>query len=173
MAKFLFQEGNTYGNRFKKGYTPWNKGGTSWNKGTKGAMKPNKTSFKKGEMPEGSILFEKGFTPWNKGKKYLQIRGANHHNWKGGITEQNHRIRTSLEYTLWRTAVFIRDNYICQNCEQRGGILHVDHIKPFSLYPELRFAIDNGRTLCVDCHKIKTSDDMSLINKERSISKWL
>lgn len=34
-----------------------------------------------------------------------------------------------------------------------GGNLEADHIKPYSLFPELRYEVDNGRTLCVDCHK--------------------
>lgn len=78
--------------------------------------------------------------------------------WKGGITPQNARIRTSLEYRLWRESVFKRDNYTCIWCGVRSGngkaiILHADHIKPFALFPEFRFAIDNGRTLCAECHK--------------------
>jgi 5-methylcytosine-specific restriction endonuclease McrA len=83
-------------------------------------------------------------------------RGSNHYNWKGGVTPINNRIRKSKEFKLWREAVFKRDNYTCIWCGVRGGVLHPDHIKPFCLYPELRFAIDNGRTLCIDCHK-KTS----------------
>ncbi len=86
-------------------------------------------------------------------KMGLKIRGDNHHNWKGGITPANKQIRKSLEYKLWRKSVFERDDYTCVWCGQRGVKLHADHIKPFALFPELRLAIDNGRTLCVPCHK--------------------
>jgi hypothetical protein len=88
------------------------------------------------------------------GKKRPDITGVNHYAWKGGLANPNEKIRTSSEYKLWRKAVFTRDNYTCVWCgDKKGGNLCADHIKPFSLFPELRFAIDNGRTLCVPCHK--------------------
>jgi len=78
--------------------------------------------------------------------------------WKGGITPINAKIRTSYKYKLWRISIFKRDNYTCVWCGVKNGqgktvILNADHIKPFAIFPELRFAIDNGRTLCVPCHK--------------------
>jgi len=93
--------------------------------------------------------------------------------WKGGITSVNAQIRQSLEYKLWRKAVFERDNYTCIWCKRKGGkypgkkrvILNADHIKPFADYPELRFAIDNGRTLCEDCHR--TTDTWGVNSKKQ------
>lgn len=107
-------------------------------------------------------LFQKGLlvSP-NKGKspsiqtrlkQSLAKRGDKSPTWKGGISKINHIIRESLEYRLWREAVFKRDNWSCVWCGHKGNV-HADHIKRFADYPELRFAIDNGRTLCVPCHR--------------------
>lgn len=87
-------------------------------------------------------------------RKYPNGRwGADSSNWRGGVSEKNHLIRTSTEMKLWRKAVFERDNYTCVKCGKRGGDLEADHIKQFAYYPDLRFAIDNGQTLCKTCHK--------------------
>ena len=92
--------------------------------------------------------------PWNKGLGGTGFPvGPTHPNWKGGVTPVNERIRKSVKYKIWRDTVFKRDNYICQLCGKRGGELNADHIKQFALYPEFRFEVSNGRTLCVNCHR--------------------
>jgi 5-methylcytosine-specific restriction endonuclease McrA len=43
----------------------------------------------------------------------------------------------------------------CQCCGARGGRgspLHVDHIRPRSIYPELELEITNLQVLCADCN---------------------
>ena len=72
--------------------------------------------------------------------------------WKGGITPENQKIRASTEYKQWRKSIFERDDFRCQICGDRGCYIEADHILPFSIYPEFRFELDNGRTLCEDCH---------------------
>jgi len=79
-------------------------------------------------------------------------KGSLSRRWKGGITPKNKQIRASDKYKLWIKSVFTRDNYRCCKCHKRGGNIEAHHIKPFYLYPELRFEVSNGMTLCVKCH---------------------
>ena len=83
-----------------------------------------------------------------------RLSGAGHWNWKGGISP---RALSSVKYKNWRTKVFERNNYTCVECGYgKGRILQADHIKSWKDYPELRFDVNNGRTLCKPCH-MKTS----------------
>ncbi len=93
------------------------------------------------------------FSEKHRKKMSESRKGEKCYKWKGGITPEIIKIRNGVEIRLWRESVFARDNYTCQACEKRGVRLNVHHIKNFAEYPELRFAIDNGITLCKNCHK--------------------
>lgn len=93
--------------------------------------------------------------------------------WKGGVTPEHTKIRRSKKYREWRVSVFERDCYKCVQCgtawnEQKGNESNIqaDHIKEFHKYPELRFTLSNGRTLCKSCH-YKTENYGGKNNKKR------
>lgn len=107
-------------------------------------------------------LAKRGKPAWNKGS--------------GNRTKLTQMIRSSAQYFDWRRKVFNRDGFKCIFCEQKGGwnkeikkriVLNVDHISAFSIILtehgiqsleeaincQAFWDIDNGRTLCTDCHK--------------------
>ena len=107
--------------------------------------------------------------PWNKGKigiyseeRLKQMRefmktkvGEKANNWRGGISRAYKTGYNSIQYKEWRKKTFERDNYTCQDCgihASEAGYLTAHHIKSWSKYPELRFKISNGITLCENCH---------------------
>lgn len=166
-------KGRTNTNGFKKGQAPWNKKYNlkrkceNCNKDYKGWDNQSRFCSRKCARakqvisPESyakAALKRTGELNSSKRPKVRQkIRKANlgekSHLWRGGKSTEAHKIRESAEYRIWRTSVFKRDNWTCVFCKQRGGKLEADHIKPFAYFPELRFEITNGRTLCVPCHK--------------------
>jgi 5-methylcytosine-specific restriction endonuclease McrA len=107
----------------------------------------------------------------------LNRRGPKCTLWKGGVTPVNKLIRSSGTYKSWRKSVFERDNYTCQECGARNGNgktieLNADHIKPFAYFPELRFELSNGRTLCRPCHlKTDTFGNKAVFNFRRGLIK--
>lgn len=99
------------------------------------------------------------------GKEYPKGAKANH--WKGGASLTNDRALFSKSLKIWRHNVYQRDKYTCQICVKKGGSLHAHHIKPFADYIELRFMINNGQTLCEQCHgKIHGKDFTKRKKKE-------
>ena len=106
-------------------------------------------------------------------KKSKMSLGRNNYFWKHGMSKVNKTARqlamNTLEYKLWREAVFKRDNYTCVvGGKKHGDRLNADHIKSWAEYPELRFDVNNGQTLCVDCHR--KTDSYSNRNKAYGLS---
>lgn len=79
-------------------------------------------------------------------------KGKDHWNWQGGITSENVRLRNSLEYKTWQLDVYKRDHYHCCKCGSKENI-NAHHIYPWKFFPDKRFDVDNGITLCAKCHK--------------------
>lgn len=59
--------------------------------------------------------------------------------------------RKRKKYWVWRKKVFARDKYKCVECKGTDN-LQAHHIHPWNAYLYLRFRVDNGITLCRDCH---------------------
>lgn len=83
-------------------------------------------------------------------KKRDMPKGEDHWNWQGGISLINDR-HDSREYKEWRLKVYQRDSYKCRYCGSKEKI-NAHHIYSWKNYPELRYNIDNGITLCEKCH---------------------
>lgn len=143
---------------FRKGVSSWIKGrhplGRKWTKEQKTNQSVKMIGNRNGKGNKGRIISSDIIAKRLKTMKGKYI-GEKHWSWKGGITRKHYgtsyieRRRFQREM---QKMVFERDNYTCQMCGQRGVDLQVDHIQSWAEYVELRFSMDNCRTLCAKCH---------------------
>lgn len=81
---------------------------------------------------------------------------------KGESYNDRHLLRQSSRYKSWRILAKkirgdkcekcgIKDRSFCKCCGNRI-YLHVNHVKPFATYPNLRFDPQNASVLCPKCH---------------------
>lgn len=139
-------------------------GKTSWNKGVP-MREDTKIKLSAIRRRQGvPWLVGKTFTDEHRsnissakeGKPVPWRRGSKSNFYKDGLSGIRRDARSvaydSPKYKRWRRAVFRRDAFTCVLCGKQGYI-NADHIQPWALYPELRFDVNNGRTLCVGCHR--------------------
>ena len=142
----------------------------------KGQRLSPKTEFKRGQRISLKTEFKKGHAPWLKGKTKSEDnriaqpwlgkerdqetrdkiskakRGKRSASWKGGTRRYRKMEMGRYQYIEWRSFVFERDKYTCQDCGEKGGYLHAHHIKSWARYPKLRYELNNGITYCKECH---------------------
>ena len=92
--------------------------------------------------------------------------------WRGGTSPLSMIVRNCSKSRKWIQDVFKRDDYICQICGLRSGEHNAHHIKSFAqiLHEnniktlkeaencEEFWNVDNGITLCKECHKKEHCD---------------
>lgn len=168
--------------QFKKGIIPWNKGKKNpYSKETLKRMSDVKIGKKTGPMEEKDRIrlvtsnIGRVFTQEHrdkirdklKGKKAPHREGKNNNLWRGGFTPTIKLLRSCFKYRQWRSDVYTRDNFICNDCNKKGGILNAHHIKSFTemvkenniksyeegINCDELWNINNGATLCVECHR--------------------
>lgn len=126
-------------------------GRKTWHEGTRGVKKSNSGSFKKGCIP------------WIKGREAYWQMGDKNPRWNGGIIQRDKHSWQNPEYIKWRTDVFTRDNFKCKMANDKcTGCLEAHHILPWRDYPEERFNINNGITLCYYHHPRKREEVKNL-----------
>ena len=108
--------------------------------------RPTGGAYKKGTKVSAEI--RKKQSKAKKGK----LLGKDNPNWKGGLISDEVRDRRSYQAKRWREECRERDENKCTLC---GSIerLHVHHILPYKDYPDRRWDINNGQTVCALCHE--------------------
>ena len=85
----------------------------------------------------------------------VQRFGRENPNYKPDKTdEEREKGRLIVGYADWRQAVYEKDNYTCQCCGyDKGGTLNAHHLDGYEWCKEKRTQVENGVTLCEECHK--------------------
>ena len=120
----------------------------------------------KGESMKGSVGY------WN-GKVRESMLGEKNHGYvkdRSKLQRYNdaNKDRRSYAYNNWRKNVWLRDNYKCRiSNSECSGRIEVHHILSYADFPELRYEVNNGITLCRAHHPRRRAEEKQLIPFDR------
>lgn len=123
--------------QFSNGLIPHNKGhkNPTWSKRQKENNVSKRPEVRKKMSLARKRYYAKGNHPWN----YIDGSSKNRkYTWKKWIN--------------FAKEIYERDNFTCQECGKKGGLLNAHHILPWAGNPSLVFNPENIITLCVPCH---------------------
>ena len=100
-----------------------------------------------------------------KGTSRPEFKGENNPNWKGGVSSERAKAMRLAPYREWRFSVFKRDNFTCVLCQQNPNKIQAHHIIPWSEDKSLRYAQENGVTVCIPCHNLIRGNENSFVDK--------
>lgn len=146
--------------RSRRGRIPWNKDKSTGIAPWRGKRRAPETIQK---IRNTKALHPYQHTEETKTRISKKLLGAS----RGGVAKFALRLRGTSPYKKWRRAIYLRDGFTCQFCGTSGGKLNADHIVGFASllkYHGIKsmqeafecgvlWALENGRTLCLDCHK--------------------
>lgn len=89
-----------------------------------------------------------------KWKSRIKAKGDSHFAWNSNLSDEDRNNKRHIyHYNEWRFSVYKRDNFTCRACgSKKSGNFHAHHILNYHNNPHKRVCIDNGITLCKDCH---------------------
>lgn len=93
----------------------------------------------------------------------FRFTGENHPNYNPDADRRKNR---GHEFYTWADAVKARDGMRCMKCGATDVEVQAHHIKSWNLFPELRYDVSNGVTVCAPCHwRIHaTAENENLVN---------
>ena len=154
LKNFGFQKGN----RIRLGIKHTEK--------TKQKMKEKKKNISEGtreKLSKAHLNMKKPWVAIRVSKTNKKRVGKNHPRWVNGNYKKRQE-RNDSAYQNWVRQCKKRDNYKCRiRNEDCKGYLEVHHILSWRDFPELRYEIKNGVTLCQFHHPRKWIDEQRLI----------
>lgn len=128
---------------------------------------PHPKGYKRPDIIGNS--FAKGYRHTEEARRKISDaeRGEKHHRWINDRSklkrDSTHGERRNHAYKFWRTQVWLRDSFKCKIANQDcSGKIEAHHILSWRDYPELRYQINNGITLCHFHHPRKRVDEEKL-----------
>lgn len=85
--------------------------------------------------------------------------GKNHYLYNENLTDKDREIGRrflddgEISIDVWRNSIFKRDNYMCVICGKNSKNLNAHHKNGYHWDIDNRYNIDNGVTLCKECHR--------------------